>query len=89
MNIPVDQIVSMVGCFLILAAFAANTFGWLPTQSYRYQWLNLLGAICLTYTAVVGKQYGFIVLEGCWGLVSIVTLFQMLMQKKNQESLAV
>ena len=76
MSLGIDQIVSLIGAFLILVAFAANTFEWLDSRSNVYQVLNLLGASALTYTAVVGRQYGFIILEGTWAIVSLVALGQ-------------
>ena len=73
----IDQIISLIGAFLILAAFMANTFKWLKADAPAYQVLNLLGAGALTYTAVVGRQYGFILLEGIWTIVSLVALVRM------------
>lgn len=80
MPLPIDQLISLLGAALILAAFAANVFEKLNNQSAAYHWLNLVGAGCLTYTAIVGRQWGFILLEGVWTLVSVYGLVRLLRQ---------
>lgn len=74
----IDQIISLIGAFLILAAFAGNIFEKINNNSAAYHWLNLVGAGCLTYTAVVGQQWGFILLEGTWTLVSLYGLVRLM-----------
>ncbi|HVT03703.1 MAG TPA: hypothetical protein VHL58_10060 [Thermoanaerobaculia bacterium] len=66
----VYQIISLIGAVLILAAFCANQAGKLANETVGYQLLNLLGGACLFITAVVTRQYGFILLEGAWVIVS-------------------
>ena len=64
------QAVSVVGALLILLAYAANQFGWTDTSSLRYQIANFAGSTILTVVAVIEVQFGFILLEGVWALVS-------------------
>jgi hypothetical protein len=73
-----DQIVQVVGALLILAAFTAAQFGWLGTSSRLYLVLNLVGSVVLTWLAWHERQWGFLLLEAVWAVVSAWGLFQVL-----------
>lgn len=68
------QIVSLVGAFLILVPFALSQLGRMPVKSFPYQAMNLIGSAILTTIAIIGRQYGFILLEGVWAVMSVVGL---------------
>lgn len=71
-----DQLVSLAGAALILAAYVALQRGWLPRQTRTYNALNLVGSLLLTYVAVKDGRAGFIILEGAWALLSLPGTFR-------------
>lgn len=66
-----DQVVQLVGAVLILAAFVAAQVRVMHPQSFVYLSLNLAGSAILAYLAWVDRQWGFLLLEAVWALVSL------------------
>jgi len=62
--------VQIVGALLILAGFTAAQMGKLSVESRAYLVLNLVGSVILAYLAVVEEQWGFVLLETVWAIVS-------------------
>lgn len=69
-----DQVVQVAGALLILAAFAAAQFGRLDVESKSYLWLNLVGSVILAVLALLEEQWGFLLLEVVWAVVSAYSL---------------
>jgi hypothetical protein len=71
----VEQAIQIVGALLILAAFGASQAGRLDQRSVSYLVLNLVGSAILAALAAVESQYGFLLLEGAWALISARSLW--------------
>lgn len=65
-----DQVVQVVGALLILTAFALAQFHVVTTTNTYYLLLNLIGSLVLAYLALEDRQWGFVLLETVWALVS-------------------
>ena len=73
-----DQVTQVIGALFILVAFAAAQFGWMRLDSKAYLICNLLGSAILAVLAWEERQWGFLMLEGVWALVSAASLAQVL-----------
>jgi hypothetical protein len=71
------QAVSLFGSLLILSAFIAAQLRRMHTSDRAYVLLNLVGSGLLAGVASVERQWGFLLLEGVWALVSGWSLVQL------------
>ena len=65
-----DQVIQVVGAALILVAYVAAQMERLDPQSRLYLTLNLFGSVILAVLAASGSQWGFLMLEFAWAVVS-------------------
>jgi hypothetical protein len=74
----VIQVFSLVGALLILVAFAAAQFRKLTPEHVSYNLMNFVGSAILAYVALFPLNFGFLLLESVWALVSLLGLFRSL-----------
>jgi hypothetical protein len=68
------QLVQIAGALLILAAFALAQRGSLDQRSLAYLVPNLVGSAVLAVDAYLASEWGFVLLEGAWAIVSASAL---------------
>ena len=69
-----SQLAQIAGAIAILVAFAAAQLRLVSVQSRLYLILNLAGSAVLALDAWHERQWGFLLLEGMWALVSAWSL---------------
>ena len=66
--------VQLGGALLVLAAFVLLQRGRVTTSSSGYLLLNLAGGVVLALSALVERQWGFLLLQTAWALVALAGL---------------
>ena len=69
------EVIGSIGVAILLGAFFANLMRWLAASSKLYQGLNALGAGIAGYASYGIGFTPFVVLEGTWCVVALVSLF--------------
>jgi hypothetical protein len=66
--------IQIVGSIAILVGFILSQMNLLNSKSPVYLLLNFIGSGMLAVDAVIECQWGFLLLEGTWCIVSVVGL---------------
>jgi hypothetical protein len=69
-----DDVLQVIGAVMVLAGYTGSQLGWLDAKSVTYLVLNAVGAGLLSVLALLGEDWGFLLLEGVWTAVSLAAL---------------
>jgi len=69
------DILASIGVIILLIAFLLNLYKKMPAQGQTYKLFNLVGAGICCYSSYLIGFYPFVVLEGAWALVALLSLF--------------
>lgn len=72
-----------VGALGILVPFALFQMNKTSQHSQLYLWLNLFGSALLTVVAWLHHQWGFVILQGVWTLVTAWSIGKLLYQRTS------
>lgn len=65
------EIIGIIGALIILYTFVMNQLEKLSADSFRYDFLNLVGSAILVYYAFALGSLPFLIINGVWMLLSL------------------
>jgi hypothetical protein len=68
--------IGSIGVFQILLAYTLNVSGKLEKNNLIFILLNLFGAILACIASILMEYIPFIILEGVWAFVSLISLIK-------------
>ncbi len=75
--------IGAIGVFLILLAYFLNVIDKVKTSSLTFILLNLIGASLACAASFLLRYWPFIILEGCWSLISLGSLIKFFLKPKE------
>lgn len=72
----ISDIIASLGVVILLIAFLLNLYKKLPAESKTYALLNFIGAGTCGFASYMISFYPFVILEGIWAFVALVSLFK-------------
>ncbi len=76
-----SMVIQIVGSIAVLSGFALAQWGILNQKSTVYLLINAIGSGLLAADAIIELQWGFLLLEGSWSIISIAGLFRVRAQR--------
>lgn len=71
-----SDIIASIGVIILLIAFFLNLNKKLKADSKAYILMNFIGAGVCCYASYMVKFYPFVVLEGIWAFVALISLLK-------------
>lgn len=68
--------IGFIGVFQILLAYMLNVLGKISKNDISFMLLNLIGAGMACYASILMNYMPFVVLEGIWAIVSLISLIK-------------
>ena len=75
--------IGFIGVSILLVAFFLNLSNKIHKDSYSYIGMNIIGAGIACLASVLIHYYPFVILEGCWTIVSIIALIGVMRKKAH------
>jgi hypothetical protein len=73
-----SEIMGSLGVAILLLAFVLNMLKIIKTESLSYPLLNFIGAGIACFASYLIPYFPFVILEGVWAVVSLVSLVRYL-----------
>jgi len=81
-----SDIIASTGVIILLIAFLLNLYKKIPADSRAYAFMNFLGAALCGVSSYMIKFYPFVLLEGVWSFVALVSLIKVPRGTSNDKS---
>ena len=75
--------IGFIGVFQILLAYILNVIGKINKEDLSFILLNLIGAGTACLASILMKYIPFILLEGVWAFVSLISFINYIKRHKN------
>jgi len=75
-SMKTSDIIASIGVIILLIAFFLNLNKKLSADSKAYILMNFLGAGICCYASYIVRFYPFVILEGIWSIVALISLFK-------------
>ena len=75
--------IGSIGVGITLIAYFLNNFSWIERNGKLYFILNIIGASIACYASLLINYIPFVILEGTWALLSLISLLKII--KKPQD----
>jgi hypothetical protein len=72
----ISDIIASVGVIILLVAFLLNLFKKIDSESKLYALMNFVGAGLCGYSSYLINFYPFVILEGIWAFVALLSLLK-------------
>jgi hypothetical protein len=69
-----NDLIGTIGVGIVLIAYFLNNFSIIERNGSLYFILNILGASIACYASILIDYIPFIILEGSWALLSVISL---------------
>lgn len=81
-----NEVIGTLGVGLILVAYFANIFSFIPKEGKLFFALNIIGAGLACYASWLILYWPFVVLEGVWCVVSVIGYMKVTTQHISRDS---
>lgn len=79
-----EQAIQLIGAILVLLGYVLSQTGRVDGSARSYLVINLIGSGFLAAAAALGHQWGFLLLNGTWAVISAVNLIRRAIQQNER-----
>lgn len=76
--------VGISGVVVLLTAYFLLSTNRLSSQSLKYQFCNLFGAVSVLYSLMFTFNLSSVVIEICWTIVSLIGIYRIVSDRKKE-----